>query len=123
VSVLVGIGFVVGGAVIALTTYTATVERAREFGVLKAIGATDGFLSRVVVEQSLLVGFIGSLLGIGVSAATTAFVGHWVPEFITDLRPVDAAAVFAGALVTAVAAAYVPVQRLIRIDPAMVFRP
>jgi len=46
VGVLVGIGFVVGGAVIALTTYTATVEKAREFGVLKAIGASGRFLPR-----------------------------------------------------------------------------
>ena len=38
VGVLVAIGFLVGGAVIALTTYTATIEKARDFGVLKAIG-------------------------------------------------------------------------------------
>ena len=43
VGVLVGIGLVVGGAVIALTTYTATAEKAKEFGVLKAIGASGGF--------------------------------------------------------------------------------
>ena len=42
VGVLVGIGFVVGGAVIALTTYTATVERSREFGVLK-VAPPDAF--------------------------------------------------------------------------------
>ena len=40
VEALVGIGFVVGAAVIALTTYTATVEKARDYSVLKAIGAS-----------------------------------------------------------------------------------
>lgn len=123
VGVLVGIGFVVGGAVIALTTYTATLERAREYGVLKAIGASDAFLSRVVVQQSLLVGTAGSLLGVAVSAATTTLVERAVPEFITELRAADVASVLAGALLTAIVAAYVPVQRLIRLDPAMVFRP
>ena len=39
------------------------------------------------------------------------------------LRPLDAAGVFAAAIVMAVAASYVPVRRLNRIDPAMVFRP
>ncbi|MGZ8794900.1 MAG: ABC transporter permease [Gaiellaceae bacterium] len=123
VGVLVGIGFVVGGAVIALTTYTATVERAREFGVLKAVGASAGFLYRIVVLQSLIVGFLGSLLGITAATAAASLIKREVPEFITVLRPSDAVGVFVGALLMAVAASYVPVQRINRIDPAMVFRP
>jgi putative ABC transport system permease protein len=123
VGVLVGIGVVVGGAVIALTTYTATVEKAREFGVLKAVGAPAGFLYRVVVDQSLIVGTLGSLLGIAAAVAAADLIERRVPEFITTLRWSDAAAVFLGALVTAVAASYVPVRRIERIDPAPVFRP
>lgn len=123
VGVLVGIGFVVGGAVIALTTYTATVERAREFGVLKAVGAPASFLYRVVIDQSLIVGTLGSLLGIAASVAASNLIEQQVPEFITDLRWSDGAAVFLGALLTAIAASYVPVRRIERIDPAAVFRP
>lgn len=123
VGVLVGIGFVVGGAVIALTTYTAIVERAREFGVLKAIGARGGFLYRVVLEQSLIVGVLGSALGILATVLVTRLLSDSVPEFITVLRPLDALGVFGAALVTAVAASYVPVHRIERIDPAEVFRP
>jgi putative ABC transport system permease protein len=123
VGVLVGIGFVVGGAVIALTTYTATVERAREFGVLKAVGASAGFLYRIVVRQSLIVGVLGSLLGIGAATVAASLIKRQVPEFITVLRPSDAIGVFLVALLMAVAASYVPVQRINRIDPAMVFRP
>lgn len=122
VGVLVAIGFVVGGAVIALTTYTATVERAREFGVLKAVGARGSFLYAVVVRQSLFVGALGSMLGIGAAAAAASLIKRDVPEFITVLRPTDAAAVFAGAILTAIAASYLPVQRINRIDPATVFR-
>jgi putative ABC transport system permease protein len=48
VGVLVGIGLVIGGAVIALTTYTATIEKARDFGVLKAVGASNRFVYRIV---------------------------------------------------------------------------
>lgn len=123
VGVLVGIGFVVGGAVIALTTYTAIVERAREFGVLKAIGAPGGFLYRVVLEQSLIVGVLGSALGVAATVLVTRLLRNPVPEFITVLRPLDVAGVFAVALLTAVAASYVPVHRIERIDPAEVFRP
>ncbi|MGZ4388343.1 MAG: ABC transporter permease, partial [Gaiellaceae bacterium] len=122
VGVLVAIGFVVGGAVIALTTYTATVERAREYGVLKAIGASASFLYRVVVRQSLIVGLGGSLVGIAAAAASASLIRRGVPEFITVLRWQDVAGVFAVALVTAVGAAWVPARRIDRIDPAEVFR-
>jgi len=123
VGVLVGIGFVVGGAVIALTTYTATVERSREFGVLKAIGASGRFLYGIVLRQSLVVGAAGAALGVAASAAVANLVKRDVPEFITVLTLRDAVAVFVLALVTAVVASYVPVRRIERIDPAEVFRP
>lgn len=89
VGVLVGIGFVVGGAVIALTTYTATVEKARDFAVLEAVGASGSFVYRIVVWQSLLVGLVGALLGIAASALAADLISRWVPEFVTDLRALD----------------------------------
>jgi putative ABC transport system permease protein len=123
VGVLVTIGFVVGGAVIALTTYTATVERAREFGVLKAIGASAAFLYRIVVIQSLTVGILGSALGIAAAAVAADLVKREVPEFITVLRAPDAVGVFLAAVLMAIAASYVPARRINRVDPGMVFRP
>ncbi|MGZ4371753.1 MAG: ABC transporter permease [Gaiellaceae bacterium] len=123
VGVLVGIGFIVGGAVIALTTYTATIERAREFGVLKAVGASGGFLYRVVVTQSLIVGCLGAALGVAASALAADLIRRQVPEFLTTLRWTDALGVFAVALAVAVAASWVPVRRINLIDPAIVFRP
>jgi putative ABC transport system permease protein len=122
VGVLVGIGFVVGGAVIALTTYTATIERAHEFGVLKAVGASGGFLYRVVVEQSLIVGFLGAALGVAASAIAANVIRQQVPEFLTTLLWSDALGVFVTALAVAVIASWVPVRRINRIDPASVFR-
>lgn len=122
VGVLVGLGFVVGGAVIALTTYTATVERAREFGVLKAVGASGGFLYRVVVGQSLIVGVLGAVVGIVSAVAATRLIRNSVPEFITVLRPLDAGGVFLVAVLMAIGASYVPLRRIERIDPAEVFR-
>jgi putative ABC transport system permease protein len=122
VEVLVGIGIVVGGAVVALTTYTATLEKARDYGVLKAIGASDGFLYRIVVTQSLIVGLAGAVLGIAASVTAAHLITRSVPEFVTDLRSLDAAAVFGGAVATSILASFVPVRKLNRIDPGMVFR-
>jgi len=122
VGALVAIGFLVGGAVIALTTYTATIEKARDFGVLKAIGASDRFLYRIVVEQSVIVGVTGAALGVAASAVAASLIERRVPEFVTDLRLWDAVGVFLVSLVVSVVAAYLPVRRINRIDPAIVFR-
>jgi putative ABC transport system permease protein len=122
VGVLVAIGFAIGGAVIALTIYTATVEKARDFGVLKAIGASERFVYGIVVRQSMSIGVSGAALGVAASVVVATLVRDRVPEFVTDLRPLDAAGVFAIALLVSAVAALVPVRRISRIDPAMVFR-
>jgi putative ABC transport system permease protein len=122
VSVLVAIGVVVGGAVIALTTYTATIEKARDFGVLKALGASAMYLYRIVIQQSLIVGVTGSIVGIAASAIAASLIKRWIPEFITDLRWTDVSAVLVAALIMAFVASYLPVRRINSIDPAMVFR-
>ena len=122
VGVLVGIGFLIGGAVIALTIYTATLERARDFGVLKALGASNRFVYRIVLRQSLFIGVVGSLLGLGASLLAVTVISDRVPEFVTELRVGDAAGVMGIALAVSLLAAAVPAARINRIDPAMVFR-
>ena len=122
VAVIVLIGFVVGVAVIGLTTYTATIERARDFGVLKAIGATAGYLYRIIISQSLMVGVLGFVVGLGGSFLVARLATQAVPEFVTDIRWYDVLAVFAASLVMAVLSAYLPVRRIAGIDPASVFR-
>lgn len=122
VGALVGIGFLVGGALIALTIYTATAERARDFGVLKALGASSRFLYRIVVAQSLIVGSVGASVGVLGAAGAATLIRRSVPEFVTDLRVLDVAGVLAIAIAVSVLAAYVPVRRIARIDPGMVFR-
>lgn len=122
VGVLVALGAIVGGAVIGLTTYTATIEKSRDFGVLKALGASGMYLYRIVITQSLIVGVLGSLLGLVVSAVAADVIQRRIPEFMTDLRWTDAGLVFAGAIVMAIIASWVPVRRINSIDPAMVFR-
>ena len=72
--------------------------------------------------QSLIVGLVGSLLGIAAAAAAASLIRRWVPEFVTDFRVLDAAEVFAVAVGMSILAAFVPARRLNRIDPAMVFR-
>lgn len=122
VGALVAIGLAIGGAVVALTTYTATIEKARDFAVMKALGASGWFVYRVVIRQSVIVGVTGSALGVISAALVATFVRRVVPEFVTDMRWPDAVAVAMATVVVSLVAAYVPVRRINRIDPAMVFR-
>jgi putative ABC transport system permease protein len=90
--------------------------------VLKAIGASGGFVYRVVIQQSLIVAVLGIALGTVAAAVMASLVEKRVPEFVTELRPLDVAMVAGLSVVTAVVASFVPVRRIDRIDPATVFR-
>ncbi len=122
ITVLLVIAFLVGTAVIGLTIYTATIERTREFGVMKAVGASAGFLYRVVLVQSVIVGTAGFLLGFPLTLAVNWLAREMVPEFVNVVRWQDVLAVFAAALVMGLLAAFAPVRRINSIDPALVFR-
>ncbi len=48
------LGLLVGIVVVAQTIYSATVDHIREFGTLKAMGASNGYIYRVIIEQAVL---------------------------------------------------------------------
>jgi len=121
-SVILVLAFIVGLAVAGLTIYTATVEKTREYGILKAVGFTNGYLYRVVFEQSLVTGFLGFVLGAGLTLLAGPFVRDFVPQFVLFVRWQDVLAVAGFTLLMAVLAAYVPVRRLAAIDPVEVFK-
>lgn len=122
ISILVLIGFIVGAAVVGLTIYTATIERAREFGVMKAVGASRGFLYRIVLSQSVILTAGGFLVGLAGALVVARFAEQVVPEFVTEFRPRDIAFVMIASVLMSVLASLVPVRRVNGIDPAMVFR-
>jgi putative ABC transport system permease protein len=62
-------GFAVGVAVVAQTIYASTVDRLREYGTLKAIGAGNGYVTTLVAKQALILATSGYVLAIAMSAA------------------------------------------------------
>lgn len=122
IGILLAIGFTVGAAVVGLTIYTATIERAREFGVMKAVGASAAFLYRIVLSQSSMVTGAGFLVGLVAALAVARVAQSFVPDFATDFRAADVAGVLVGTVAMAFAASLLPVRRLNSIDPALVFR-
>jgi putative ABC transport system permease protein len=119
--VILALAFVVGVAITGLTIYNATVEKAREFGILKAIGFTNGYLFRLVMEQSLATGVLGFAIGALITFVASSFVGNFVPTFVTLLRWQDILLVFVATFVMSVAAALLPLRRIASVDPIAVF--
>ncbi|MFN2504537.1 MAG: ABC transporter permease [Acidimicrobiales bacterium] len=120
--VLVIVAFVVGTIIIGLIIYTATVEKSREYGVLKAIGFSNRRLYAVVFQQSLLAATAGFLLGCIISVVLGPAIEEIVPVFVTQIRPGDIVFAGVGALGMALLASFVPARPITRLDPAQVFQ-
>lgn len=120
--VILALAFIVGVAITGLTIYNATVEKAREFGILKAIGFTNGYLFRLVLEQSMATGVLGFIIGAALTFVATRFVSDLVPQFVTLLRWQDIVFVLVATLLMSGCAALLPVRRIASVDPVAVFQ-
>jgi putative ABC transport system permease protein len=116
------IALMVGVAVIGLTTYSATIEKAREYGVMKAIGFTNQQLLRLVFYQSLMADFFGYLFGVALAFPIGIAGEQYASAFLVNIRPFDLAWVFGLTALMVLFAAYIPVQRISQINPAQVFK-
>ena len=73
INVIIGIGVVIGFAVMLLSMYMAVLQRTREIGILKSLGASRWFILKLVLAEAVLMGIAGTVLGIGLS-----FLGRWL---------------------------------------------
>ena len=61
----VGISLVVSSIMIGIITYISVLERTKEIGILRSVGASKKDISRVFNAETLIVGFISGAIGIG----------------------------------------------------------
>ncbi|MGH9015191.1 MAG: ABC transporter permease [Acidimicrobiia bacterium] len=120
--VLVVIAFAIGTSVIALTIYTATLEKRREYGVLKAIGFSNRRLVGIVWRQSMAAGLAGLAVGVVATLGLAALLERLLPAFVVTIGPSEIVLVAVAALAMGVVASFVPVRPVTRLDPAQVFR-
>jgi putative ABC transport system permease protein len=67
INVMIGIAVVIGFLVIFLSMYTTVIERTREIGVLKSLGASKGYIVRIILSETTLLCLAGAVCGIGLS--------------------------------------------------------
>jgi putative ABC transport system permease protein len=107
--------------VIAITIYSATRERSREYATLKAIGLTRAGLLRLVAVQSGALAALGAAVGVLFALAAVRVVAAIAPKYLIALAPGDALAMALAALVFALLAGLVPARYLANLDPATAF--
>jgi putative ABC transport system permease protein len=120
VLIAAGLGLIVGVVVVAQTLYATTMDHLREFGTLKAIGASNGYIYRIIVKQAVIAALIGYGAGIAIS-----FFAVWKARNAAAalLLPWEmAVALLALTVAMCVGASLVSIHKATGIDPAMVFR-
>ena len=65
IDVVMGIGVVIGFFVVCLSMYMAVLQRTREIGILKSLGASKSFILRIILVEAFLLGVGGTAIGIG----------------------------------------------------------
>ena len=103
----------VSAAIVAFLIYTLTMDNIREIAVLKLIGTKNRTIAAMIVQQALVLGLIGFVVG----KITATFAAPLFPKYVL-LVPFDTAAGFAAVLAICVLASVVAIRVALRVDPA-----
>jgi putative ABC transport system permease protein len=122
ITVMTSVAFVTGVLVVALTTYTAVIERRREYGVLSALGAPGRLLIGVVLSQGVMLALTGFMVGAGLFVLARMLLDALRPQFTVTLTDASVWRALVSAFVMAMLAAWMPARRLVSAEPATVYR-
>jgi putative ABC transport system permease protein len=116
----VALGFFVGTIIAGQTFYNFTLDNLKYFGTLKAMGADGRTLLRMILVQAVLVGTIGYGLGVGLASifgmvTAKTELAFWMPW---QLLAISAFAV----MVICVISAFLSIYKVMRLEPAIVFK-
>jgi putative ABC transport system permease protein len=121
-SIMTVIGFLIALAVIALTLFTSTLSKLREYGIVKALGGTGPRLAADVLAQATWTVVLATLVAVGLTLLLGAAIGAVTSNIRIVVEPASVLRVTAGALVVGGLAAIIPLRRVISVDPASAFR-
>jgi putative ABC transport system permease protein len=113
IKIVIGVAMVVGFLVIFQSMYTAVMERTREIGILKSLGASKWYIVNVVLRETLLLAVVGIVAGIIISMVTRRVIMFekpvlrlfWSNEWVLRATLIAIVGALAGALYPAFKAA------------------
>jgi putative ABC transport system permease protein len=113
IKIVIGVAVIVGFLVIFQSMYTAVMERTREIGILKSLGASKWYIVNVVLRETALLAVVGIIAGILISMATRRVIMFerpvlrlfWSNEWVLRATLIAVVGALAGALYPALKAA------------------
>ena len=103
----------VSAAIVAFIIYTLTMDKIREIAVLKLIGTRNRTIAAMILQQALVLGVIGFVVG----KISATFAAPIFPKYVL-LVPADSIAGFAAVLAICVLASGVAIRMALKVDPA-----
>ena len=123
----VSIALIVSSIMIGIITYISVLERTKEIGILRSIGASKGDISRVFNAETLIVGFTSGALGI-IAAALLCIPANIIIKALTDISNVAALPLIGGialiiiSMILTFIAGLVPSRIAAKKDPVVALR-
>ena len=107
IGVVIGVAVIVGFIVVYMAMYTAVLERTREIGILKAMGASSSLILGLLLKETLVLAISGFVAGIILTYGSQWCMRHLVPSSLTQETvyawwPIAGAIAIAGALLGAI---------------------
>ncbi len=117
INTVIGISVIIGVLVIFQAMYTAVMERTREIGILKSIGASKFYIVNAILRETALLAFVGIIVGIGFSLAASTGIAYRLPtlQVVPVWGWVWKAALIA--ILSAIAGALYPAYKAAQKDP------
>lgn len=100
--------------VIAVFFYVITMQKTQQFGVMKAIGASNSFITKALMSQVFVLSLFGIIVGIGLTYLTAMILPKQMP-FNLDIKLVVLYAI--SLLIISLLSALVSVRQIVKIDP------
>jgi putative ABC transport system permease protein len=117
INVVVGIAVVIGFIVIFQSMYTAVMERTREIGILKSLGASKFYIVRIILRETLLLAVAGILVGMAVSFIVQPILGQKFPTLPVEITKGWLLRAAIVAVVGAILGAIYPAYKAAQKDP------
>lgn len=121
------ISLIVSSIMIGIITYISVLERTKEIGVLRALGARKKDISRVFNAETLIVGLCSGLLGIGIAQLLTIPANMIIEELsglanVASLNPVHAIILIVISMALTLIGGFIPAKMASKKDPVTALR-
>jgi putative ABC transport system permease protein len=117
---IASISLVVGGVGVANTMFMAVIERTKEIGIMKSVGASSGAILETFLIESALIGLGGGIIGIIVGVAFAFAASFFGVPVVVPLELVLGTAAFS--LIVGLVSGYVPARNAAKLQPVEALR-